>query len=233
MKIIVLCMFILILLIGIFITISKFDKSSRPLTTKADMFYEIRNKSIIFILVFIWIFSVITGLCGIWKHVTAPLLISVSALLTTYCIISIFKKYHCNVCLGICSIYFGYLCLIATFKIGYWQFAISYWWVILALISNTLISLLILRNFLKTGKQIPKSMGRKLSFSAIEFAPMGYLIARALINPLKANNTGNDIFVCIIMTFLSLFALVASSGVRYLVLDDRVAGYGFQKLNPR
>ena len=102
--------------------------------SKEEKIHKIRNSGTRAVLGIIWAFTIATGLFGIWSNVTAPLLISLSVCLTIGCAISMIKRKYCNISLGICSIYFGYLCLLAAFKLGYYHFDISYWWFVMAII---------------------------------------------------------------------------------------------------
>jgi len=218
------------LLFGGFYGLWKFDTWSQPLTTRViyldgysqmEMIYKIRNKMIILLLVFVWIFTFISGMFGIWKNITTPLLISITGCFTISCIYSIIKRRYCNAFLGSGIVYFGYLCLLATFKIGYWQFAISYWWFVGLIALNTAVSLLILWQFLKNGKKISTSNNKKmLSFSAIGLALMSYPIISAVGHFLRVSSVGNEVTVPIIMALLTLFAFSTTLGIRYLVLDD-------------
>ena len=229
MKLILPVLFFVLVSIAGFIGLWKFNKWLRPLTTgelildnggKENVDYIIHKRGIILSLIFVWILTLVSGMIGIWKYITAPLLISISALLTICCVISIVKNRHCTVSLGICSIYLGHLCLIAAFKIGYWQFAISYWWLIGAIVFNILISLLVVLRFIKKGKQIKKSHKKKIiSFTALGIAVTTYPIVSALGRFMKQNNVGNDVAVPIVMICLSLFALATPFTAHYLVLD--------------
>ena len=231
MKIIFMCVFFVLLLFGGSFALWKFDEWVRPLTTgeiivlknynREDMFNKIRNRMIIPSLVFIWIFTLASGTLGIWKHITAPLLIAISATFTICCIICMIKKCYCNICLGICMIYQGYLCLLAAYKIGCFQFAISFWWLLGAFTLNTIISLLALWRFVKKGKKIQKtSKNKAISFSALGIALVTYPIISAFGRFMKQNNVGNDVAVPIIMVCLLLFSLESPFGACYLVLDD-------------
>jgi uncharacterized membrane protein (UPF0136 family) len=230
MRFIIPVLIIVLMIIGGVYSLWKFEQWMRPPTvnsiaiknlSKRDVIYVTRNKMIMLFLIFIWIFTLISGMLGIWKQVTAPLLISVSILLTSCCVASILKKRHCNLFLGICMLYFGYLCLLATFKIGYYQFSISYWWLVGAVTFNTVISLIVVQNFVKKGKEMPKLSNKKVvPFSAFAVALVAYPIAIAISRFAKQSNVGNDVAVPVIMICLLLFALVTPFTARCLVLDD-------------
>jgi hypothetical protein len=124
------------------------------------------------------------------------------------------KKYG-NICLDICGQYFSVLCLLSAYKVAYWQFGISFWWLVTAYIILILIDMLILWRFLKSGKNIKK----KKSVYPLAVALLVYPIVIVLGKYLKALNS-NDIAVAVMSMCLIVLATMMTISVRHLVLDD-------------
>jgi len=210
--------------------INKWDRSlSEPKTLlkthgKMGAIHLIRQKTIFLTLGFVWVLTLLSGLLGIWKQVTGPLLISISTMLTVFCITSLKRKRYCNKCVGSSFLYCGYLCLFSAYKIGYWHFAMSVWWLVYLTITYVLISLLSLWLFIKNGKQANRtgktSKKSTLSFSALGISLAIYPVIILIRNSMRDNSVGNDIAIPILMTCLLVFLVPYSFGIRYFLIDD-------------
>jgi len=197
--------------------------------SKEEKIRKIRNSGTRDGLVVIWLFTIPTGILGIWSNITAPLLISLSICLTIGCAISMIKRKYYNISSGICFIYFGYLCLLAAFKFGYWEFALSYWWFVIAIVLNTINYLLAFWSAIKSKKkvlepnnEIIKSFkGKNVLILFISIFPgITPFIGMAHRRYVEEHNIGNETAVPVMMSILILVAIFLRYGVNAFVMDD-------------
>jgi len=222
------------MLIGSIYGLKKFSDWSEPISTgvvylgnytKPQMLYKFRNKMTILQLGFVWIFTMISlafnRLFDIWGDITAPILISVSAFITICCILSMIFRRYCNVFHGVCSLYFGYICLLPAYQFGYFQFSMSFWWLVMAIALKTIASIVILWLFIKNERKISKpSKKQTSSLSALGIALMVYPFMILARRYAQTNYINHDFGVSFVMFVFLFFALLPTGDVRYLVLDD-------------
>jgi len=183
-----------------------------------EKIYKKRNEIIAIILVFIWIFTLVGGFIGRWRIMTAPMLTIMTVFLTVFCVKNIKSRENCNICLGICSTYYSFLCLLCAYKLLYWQFAISAWYLIVGIAVWVLISLFILWIFIQNDKEIKKTK----AVGAWTVGGFAFLFSTMLARSFRELNLEdpNQLAVPIVAICLALLGLSMALGIRYLVLDD-------------
>lgn len=176
--------------------------------------YKKRNKGIVVILFAIWLITVFAGMIGFWKNITTPLLGIVSSVLTVIGIITIVRKKNCNRYLGICSMYLSLLFLYAGYKVLFWKLKLPAYYFLVGIILLGIFSLLVLKRFVKKGKEI-KAQKIAPAVALASIYPIMHFVMRRL-----DENLSDEIMILILAVLLIILAFMMAQGVRYFAIDD-------------
>ena len=184
--------------------------------------YEARNKSITLLLRFIWVLTIPAGIIGRWSIFTTVLFLLLSIILTIVCMINMKRQKYGNICLGLCGQYSALLFLMLAYKLLYWQFAISAWYLVLGLVVFALIDALVLWKFIKNNKEIKKSKPVKSALSIGGFSFLIVVLIKNYLNRLDLDNQ-YGIYIVIMAGCSLVIATLFSFSIRHFALsDDRV-----------
>ena len=178
-----------------------------------------RKKSIYAGFCFIWVLTLLAGFMGRWSHVTMVLLPICSLALTVISVKNIISKTHGNICLGIGQLYCSLIFLMLSYKILYWQFVTSAWYLVGGIAVLALFDWFVLRKFIKNDKKIKETKKAHLLifylliflFTFIPYVYIKETFPSIVIGP----NGVLSVVVGIAFAFIS-----SAAGICNLVLED-------------
>lgn len=203
------------------------QKQARPQNARVPyggglMYKRIRN-GVLALLCWIWGVTFGISFFGIWSSIILKIFMPISGLITIWCLTNLIRKRYIYLSLGVCSAYLGIISLIGSYKLAYFQYEISAWCLLVAILMYIIILLLILYLHNKHNKNVSvKKKNSKNSISIIGIAMFSISIVKLLVQYLKSKIYGdpNVIAVPITITLLLLCALFVSFGFRYIIMDD-------------
>jgi len=179
-----------------------------------------RNKAIFGLICFIWILTFLAGFLGRWNNITFVLFPVITVVLTIFCIVNIIKKRYCNVCLGICQLYFSLIGLILVYKIFYWQFKISAWYLVGGVFVLVIFDLFELRKFIKNNKEAKKMKDASLWIMMLLVLLITSVLWLYIKRTFPANQLGASGTLGIISLIILIIFPFSAVGMCHLVLDD-------------